>query len=468
MKRDIPEVLVAEIGSTTTVVTAFAGLMGPEPRVLGQASSPTTVDEGDVNIGLERALETLGRGIGTEGLATARMLATSSAAGGLKMTVHGLVYDMTVRAAREAALGAGAIVRHVTAGELGERDLEEITKIRPNIILLAGGVDWGDRDTVLANARALARLGMRVPVVYAGNRAVRDEVQTILEEAGLEVMAVENVYPRIDHLQVEPARRAIQAVFERHLTGAPGLERVRDRVEGAILPTPGAVMRAAEVLHHFLGVTLVVVDVGGATTDVHSVGEPSPEVARLMVSPEPLARRTVEGDLGIVANAFHVADLLTSAERRDLETALDAKVEEMLAEVSAIPQTARQVAFGLALTECAARVALERHVGRYVHYYGPGGRRTLAEGKDLTAAALAIGTGGAFSRLPGGREVLARVLRRPPGLELWPRDARAVVDREYVMAAAGMLARDYPEAAARVLVKSLGEENLEGVSSAGS
>lgn len=449
------EVAVAEIGSTTTVVTAFAGLATESPRLLAQACSRTTVVEGDVMAGLTAALDELG--LPGRDLAGVTMMASSSAAGGLKMTVHGLVHDMTVRAAREAALGAGAIVRYLTAGEITAADAEAIHSIGPNIILLAGGVDYGERATAIANARVLAGLGLEVPVIYAGNRAAAAEVQAILAGAGMEVRVVENVYPRIDQLQVEPARRAIQAVFERHITRAPGMARVREMVKGTILPTPGAVMRAAELLYRHNGEGVLAIDVGGATTDVHSVMEPSPEVARFLVNPEPLAKRTVEGDLGIVANARHVVGLMEAGESAELETRLEASLDSMLDAVAPFPAQPRQRAFALALATCAARTALERHVGRFLHYYGPTGRLTVADGKDLGGARLAIGTGGAFTRLDGGHEALKRVLRRPPGPELWPREARPVIDCHYVMAAAGVLARDYPRAASRLLLDSLGE-----------
>ncbi|MDQ7793454.1 MAG: glutamate mutase L [bacterium] len=449
------EAIVAEIGSTTTVVTAFSGLNGSSPRILGQAASPTTATEGDVTCGLAQALKELG--LSREDLSQAAMMATSSAAGGLKMTVHGLVHDMTVRAAREAALGAGAIVRYVTAGDITPADGDAILAIRPSIILLAGGVDHGERATAVANARVLAGLGLTCPVVYAGNRAAAGEVRAVLARVGMEVRVVDNVYPRVDQLEVEPARRAIQAVFERHITEAPGMGRVREIVKGTILPTPGAVMRAAELLYRDTGSGLLVIDVGGATTDVHSVVEPSAEVAALLVNPEPLAKRTVEGDLGIVANAVHVAELLAAEDRTRLEERLRAPLESLLTEVAPFPTEPRQSAFALALAGQAARTALERHVGRYLHYYGPTGRLTVATGKDLGGVTLAIGTGGAFTRLEGGQEVLRKVLGRPTGLELWPREARAVIDRDYVMAAAGVLARSHPRAAIGLLLNSIGE-----------
>uniref|UniRef100_UPI00315812B1 glutamate mutase L n=1 Tax=Caloramator sp. Dgby_cultured_2 TaxID=3029174 RepID=UPI00315812B1 len=178
------------------------------------------------------------------------------------MTVHGLVYDMTVRAAKEAALGAGAIIKMVTAGKLRRTDLQKIKEIRPNIILVAGGVDYGERETALYNAEQIANLKLNVPVIYAGNIENHEEVKLIFEEAGQPLYIVENVYPRIDMLNVEPTRKVIQKVFEEHITKAPGMSKVRNMVNESIIPTPGAVMESAILLHEALG-DLMVLDVGG-------------------------------------------------------------------------------------------------------------------------------------------------------------------------------------------------------------
>ena len=163
------DVLVAEIGSTTTVVNAFTDLDTDHPCFWGQGQAPTSVLEGDVRVGLQGAVDDLCRKKGIKSIEYDEMLATSSAAGGLKMTVHGLVYDMTAKAAKEAALGAGAIIHNVTAGRLRRTDLAKIREINPNLILIAGGVDYGERDTALDNAEKIAAMGLKTPVIYAGN-----------------------------------------------------------------------------------------------------------------------------------------------------------------------------------------------------------------------------------------------------------------------------------------------------------
>ncbi|WP_094604030.1 hypothetical protein SPSIL_044590 [Sporomusa silvacetica DSM 10669] len=446
------DVLVAEIGSTTTVVSAFSGVKAGVPMLAGQGQAPTTVLAGDVTLGLSQAIDALEGQLGFP-VVWGEMMASSSAAGGLRMTVHGLVYDMTVKAAREAALGAGANIHLVTAGELSEVDLEEIRRINPNIILLAGGVDYGEKQTVINNANRLAAgLSPAIPVVYAGNAAAKQQVCAIFTNQGFSVKAVSNVYPRIDQLQIEPTRRVIHEVFEKHITEAPGMSKTRDLVGGRIIPTPGAVMQAACLLREEIG-DLVILDVGGATTDVHSVTEGDPEIAALLIAPEPLAKRTVEGDLGVYINADNVL-ALTDCER--LCEQLCCQPEQLAHLRTPLPVTMAEKEFAGILTELAATTAIKRHVGTIEYIYGPTGRMTLARGKDLTAVKWIIGTGGALTRLPVGHCILNSINAPRNNGYLLPHNAQALIDRHYVMAAAGLLAERYPEAALHLMKQSLG------------
>ena len=444
-------VLVAEIGSTTTVVNAFDGIGGPCPKFLGQGQAFTSVLGGDVTVGLRGAVEDLRRHLGVSEISWGEMFATSSSARVLRMSVHGLVYDMTVRAAKEAALGAGGILKHVTAGKMRRTDLKKIVEIRPNIVLVAGGVDYGERETALHNFELVADLGLDIPVIYAGNVENHDEVREIAEEKNLRLYLVENVYPRVDQLNVEPTRAVIQQVFEEHIVHAPGMGTVREMVDGPILPTPGAVMEAAKVLKEAIG-DLVVFDVGGATTDVHSVTEGSEEIGRLMVSPEPVAKRTVEGDLGVYVNMYHIVDKIGREELLQEFPDLDS----LLAGARAIPDTDRSKAFVERLTETAMLTALERHAGTLRQLYIATGKRTIAEGKDLTAVRFIVGTGGALTRLPRHREILARAAGYGKGMELYPKaEAQVLVDNDYIMASLGVLSRRYPEDARKLLMNSL-------------
>ena len=455
------DALVAEIGSTTTVVSAFDGLAdwplaGP-PRLLGQGVAATTVLQGDVGLGVDAARAELEAATGP--LAPAITLATSSAAGGLRMTVHGLTGKMTAMAARAAALGAGGVVEYQTAGKLSDHDLARIDEVAPGLLLLAGGVEGGDTETVLANAQRLTEIDSRPIVVYAGNSAACDQACAMLGDAGFRVRVAANVYPGIDELDITPARAAIHDAFEEHIVHAPGMQRIGELVSGRILPTPGAVLIAAEILAAEAG-DLVVVDVGGATTDVHSVTDGSPEYRALATEPQPHARRTVEGDLGTFVSARHVAALLPEAERLD-------------ALPPAIPASAGEIVAAAVLARTAAVTAVERHAGHFAHFYTPTGRQTVVRGRDLTACRLVIGTGGALTRLPGGQAMLEAVRSgaRADGARgsvrvtasggiaaadrlLPPADARCLLDRDYVFAACGALSAHFAPGAVAALMRA--------------
>jgi len=447
------DLLVAEIGSTTTTVNAFDGLNTGLPRFLGQGQAVTTVDEGDVNLGLEEALTDLETRLG-EKVAWESFLASSSAAGGLRMSVHGLVYAMTAKAAKEAALGAGAVVSLVTAGVISGEDLAQLSAIKPSIILLAGGVDYGEKETVLKNALILTdwltENKRAVPVIYCGNRGAAAEASRIFRERELPLIVTENVYPRIDQLNILPARAEIQKVFNEHIVEARGMGQIRRLVQGRILPTPGAVMEAALLAYAHLE-DLLVFDVGGATTDVHSVTEGSEEIQRLLLHPEPPAKRTVEGDLGIYRNAARVMELCRE------EGLLYNPADPEPAALAPIPVTEEQLHLAELMTRQAVKTALLRHVGSWRYIYGPTGRQTVVEGKDLTRIKTVIGTGGALARLPGGEEKMAGALKGKSGLELLPKGkVRYLIDRHYIMSAVGMLSSSHPEAGWLLLSQSLG------------
>lgn len=451
------DVLVAEIGSTTTVVNAFNDLHTDDPKFIGQGQAPTSVLEGDVRIGVNGAIDSLKKSMNIDTLEYDELMATSSAAGGLKMTVHGLVYDMTAKAAREAALGAGANIHLVTAGKLRRSDKKKIMEVNPNIILIAGGVDYGERDTAIHNAEIVAAMDMKVPVIYAGNIENHEEIKEIFDEVGKAdlLFIVDNVYPKIDILNVEPTREVIQDVFEKHIIHAPGMEHIHDVVTGHIVPTPGSVMEASKLLKQELG-DLITLDVGGATTDLHSVTEGSEEVNKILITPEPVAKRTVEGDLGVYVNMKNVVDLI-GVERiaRDMELSED-QVNELIDGHQPIPLTDLQKFFVERLTQEAVILASHRHAGGFRDLYGGSGKKTIAEGKDLTGIQYIVGTGGALTRLPNRIEIMRKIALSNKGDKLLPNtECEILVDNDYIMASLGVLSKEYPQAALRLMKKSL-------------
>lgn len=439
-----PELVTVEVGSTITKVNAFARVAGALEHV-AQGFAPTSVAAGDVGVGVDAARADLAARHGLD-LAALERLEThvnSSAAGGLRMSVHGLTASMTSRAAREASLGAGAIVEIVTAGALTAYDVGRVAQAAPNIVLLAGGVDYGERDIVVANARALAGvlgpLPEAPPVLYAGNVAARAEVTAAFEAAGVRVLVADNVFPDVDVLAVDPLRVVIQDVFSEHIVHAPGMAALRRITPYEILPTPGAVLAAAELFADAVGDVLVV-DVGGATTDVHSVTEGSPELAAAALDPEPRAKRTVEGDLGVFVNARRVA-----------AASGDSDWAARLAHLRAMPASEAEQAVTRWLAERAVQVGIRRHAGTVAQVYTPTGRRQVVRGRDLTAVRWVVATGGALTKIPGATAAVAQACTGMGQHLLPPPDARLLVDDAYRFSALGTLARAYPQEASQTL-----------------
>ncbi|SDE17380.1 GlmL-related ornithine degradation protein [Sporomusa acidovorans] len=442
--------LVAEIGSTTTVVTAFSSKQDKQGRFFidmsFQGKGPTTVLEGDVTVGLKAAIREIENQL-KEPLVWGKMLATSSAAGGLKITVHGLMGQMTVRAAKEAALGAGGVIKMVTSGRMRKSDLKKIYEINPNMIMIAGGTDYGERETALYNAELISNEQFNKPVLYCGNIANQEEIREIFK--GQELYIIENVYPSVDELNVEPARKVIQEVFEKNIVKAPGMNHIKEMVTGSIMPTPGAVMESAKLLYDLLG-DLLVFDVGGATTDVHSVTEGSSAILDMLVNPEPKAKRTVEGDLGVFVNSNNVIELL------DIRDLGGFSKEYIAQHITAIPIEKEDIAASRLLTKKAVDVALKRHAGTLKRKYdGDGG--FIAYGKDLSQVKYIVGTGGALTRIPGGETILTAIRYLKEDVTMMPRKgAKVLLDKDYIMACAGVLSRENKAASQALLMQSLG------------
>ncbi|MGW4297248.1 glutamate mutase L, partial [Micromonospora chersina] len=312
----------ADVGSTYTKA-AVVDLDGG--RLVGAAAAPTTVGS-DVLHGLDAAV-----GVATSGLGAGDLpwYVCSSAGGGLRLAVIGYEPLVTAQAGRRVGLSAGANVVHVAAGRLGQADLTALRAARPDVVLLVGGTDGGDVDTLTHNATRLARARWRVPVVLAGNADVRDDLHALLAAAKVPVTAAANVLPRIGVLTPAPARAAIREVFLRHVIGGKKLSRGGRFARLVRAATPDAVLTGVEVLADALGGDLAVVDVGGATTDVYSVltpderdSGPSQEVAGTL-----WRARTVEGDLGMrwsapgVVRAAAEERLLAAGEEDDLAAA---------------------------------------------------------------------------------------------------------------------------------------------------
>ncbi|HXZ53017.1 MAG TPA: methylaspartate mutase accessory protein GlmL [Burkholderiales bacterium] len=458
--------LLIDFGSTYTKLRAI----DLERRaVLASGQGPSTVTT-DISVGMRLALEDLERQLGT--LPTFRYrLGSSSAAGGLRMVTVGLVRELTAEAARRAALGAGAKLVGTFAYRLTAADMARVTALAPDLVLLAGGTDGGNSDVILHNARAVGTSTLGCPIVYAGNRAAWDEAKMLL--AGKEVLCTDNVMPEFNVLNIEPARAAIRELFIRRIVHAKGIDRARGECDAVLMPTPAAVMEGARLLAdgcaNVAGLgELVVVDPGGATTDVHSVasGATTTPGALERGLPEPRVKRTVEGDLGMRHNAATIVEVSGVA-----KVAADAGlpvqtvewlIDELAREVGRLPSTAEEQALDRALARAALRLAMKRHCGTVETVYSALGPVNVQTGKDLSSIKVVVGTGGVIAHSAAPLDLLETVLADAAEPEsLRPRAPRFLIDRQYLLYACGLLGHVEPQAALELALKYLQEPVAE-------
>ena len=445
--------LLIDFGSTFTKLRAVDLEKG---EIIGAGQGPSTVAS-DITGGLTKALSDLEGRIGPLPDFKHR-LACSSAAGGLGMVTVGLVKELTAEAAKQAALGAGARLTGAFSHGLTQGDIAEVEALAPDIILLAGGTDGGNSDVILGNAAKRAA-AVTCPVIVAGNREAADEAAGLLKAAGKLVTVTENVMPEFGTLNVEPARDAIRQVFIERIVHAKGIDRAEEMFDAVLMPTPAAVLEGARLLSEGLDNApglgpLVVIDVGGATTDVHSVatGEPTAEGVIPHGLPEPHLKRTVEGDLGMRINAPAIAEAVgmdTLAEATGLDVDGARKIlDEITAAVDSLPETAAQKRFDQALAEAAVGIAVARHAGTVTIVQTVTGPVSMQTGKDLGSVATVIGTGGVLAHGTHPAASLARALADPAKPQsLRPKDPELKLDGDYLLFACGLLAGVEPEAA---------------------
>jgi len=457
--------LLIDFGSTYTKLRAVDLKSG---RLLAAGQGPSTVAT-DVTVGLKAALADLDARLG--GLPVFRhRLASSSAAGGLRMVTIGLAEEYTAEAARRAALGAGAKLVGTFAYRLTRDDARRIAQLAPDIVLLAGGTDGGNSEVIVHNAKVLAELPPACPVVVAGNRDAADAVADLLAAGGKRTVVTGNVMPRFRVLDVDPARAAIRQVFIERIVEAKGIDRARGMVDGVLMPTPAAVLDGAALLAaNGLG-ELLVVDVGGATTDVHSIAHGTPTGANTLVQglPEPHRKRTVEGDLGMRHSAAGIAaatgtEALVTATGID-GVALGLLLDRLAADAERLPANDSEARLDRHLAAEATRIAVRRHAGAVETVYSATGPVLIQTGKDLTAIGTVIGTGGPLAHAQSPEAILGAALFDPADpASLRPKEPRLVIDRDYVLFAVGLLAQVDESAAIALGLASLGMEGANDV-----
>lgn len=469
--------LLIDFGSTYTKITAV-DIEGES--IIGTAQAPTTVNT-NIMEGLNNALAELrGQSPGCPEDFNHK-LACSSAAGGLKMVAIGLVPDLTAEAAKRAALGAGAKVLKVFSHQLTPWEMQEMAALGPEIVLLAGGTDGGNTGVILHNAAMLAKSGLKSPVVVAGNKAASGEIRGMLEAAGIETFVAGNVLPELSRLDVDPARQTIREVFMSRIVQAKGLDSAQTYIDGILMPTPAAVLNASKLLAGGYGGEdglgdLVVLDVGGATTDVHSMADGDPTRSGVMFKglPEPYAKRTVEGDLGMRYNAQGLLDAAgpkkiirnTGMPNLDVENAIG----RLTGRVEFIPASAEDHLIDRGLGRTAVELAMDRHAGRTEVFYSPMGPTYLQYGKDLTRVECLIGTGGVLVHGSNPAYILQGALfNESEAAVLKPQSPGLFLDEKYILAAMGLLGDIYPQKAvhAGVQPEISGHGNAHGLGGGG-
>lgn len=443
--------VVADIGSTFTKAVLLDLSSG---ALIARSQASTTVKTG-VQHGLAQAENKLIAQAQLSPQQVKLRLASSSAAGGLRMVTIGLVPELTAEAARLAALGAGARVLAVYSYKLSSADVSSIALQQPDVILLSGGADGGDTETVIHNAGALTSCSLRPPIVYAGNKNAAERVTVILGGAGFQVYSRGNVMPRLGTLQVDNARAAIRQVFFENIVRSKGLEVVRAWADNVIIPTPSAVQGGVALAAEVLGVDkLMAFDIGGATTDVYSVGGSAPRAgAHLHGLTMPHEMRTVEGDLGLRVS---LPALLETLPEHELEKrgVLVTEARELLHCVESDPSFLLPEQLDVSLARACVTISASRHAGTIELLPTPMGYTGIQRGKDLSQASCVIGTGGLLSRSKAYSEILQACIATSP-MSLLPTTVEPLQDKNYIFYAAGLLAETNRDAAMELIRGSL-------------
>lgn len=453
--------LLADFGSTFTKVVAVDLVSG---SLVGLGQSMTTADT-DVLDGYEAAVRgALSEVAGVKSVAVE--FAASSAGGGLRMAAVGLMADFTGKAAEMAALNAGARVEAVLVGSVDERGVAVLERVRPEIVLFAGGTDGGERRRVLENAALISKINFQSIFVVACNAQIANEVRSLFDNAGHHAVVVANVMPELGVTNIDPARAAINRYFLSHVIHGKHLSTSPRFEELVVMATPEAVLNATALLAEIndskrVGDGVIVSDVGGATTDFYSALVRRP-VNRADTGNKgliaPLIARTVQGDLGIRFNARSILD----ADREWLEKQFgDApRLQQACDERSRVPSVVFEDGWERLLDEGLAVACmtngLRRHCGRRHIRTGVKGKlRSVQSSPDLRSVGTFVAGGGILRESTAAEELATQALRRQGDDVLAPRRCRIVVDRHYILAAAGLLAQKNRAVAAHLLNSEL-------------
>ncbi len=453
--------LMIDFGSTFTKLTAVDTEI---EDIIGTSSHFTTVDT-DICIGYHNALDELYKKIGK--VKFDDIIACSSAAGGLKMAAIGLVEELTVEAAKRVCLGAGAKVDLVLSHHLTNREIQKIIDKKIDIILLAGGTDGGNSECALYNAEMLGKSKIKIPIIFAGNKCIQDDVLEIFDKYHMNGYICENVMPKINVLNPNNAKEKIREVFLKNIIVAKGIKKIENEIDQVILPTPEAVLLASDLLSrgylHEDGLgELVVLDIGGATTDLYSLCSPSARRSDVIIKglEEPYAKRTVEGDLGMRYSAKGIFESLTKeeVEKFKIDQNIDIEFEANYRNehVDVIFKDDREKKIDRVLGSICVDKAMHRHAGKMEEVFTAMGKVYNQTGKDLSHVEYVIGTGGVLVKSDKPLEILqAATATLQTYLELRPMNPKFMIDADYLLASMGLLSQLDPLLALKIMKKHL-------------
>jgi uncharacterized protein (TIGR01319 family) len=476
--EDIKIILATDCGSTTTKAILIEK-KGNEYRLIVRGEAPTTVEAPfeDVTMGVLNAVgeveELTGRKLldengkiispAKDNVGTDIYISTSSAGGGLQMMVAGVVRSMTAESAERAALGAGAIVMDVIASNdkrLPHQQIQRIRHLRPDMILLSGGIDGGTTTHVVEIAELIAAadpkprlgIGYKLPIIYAGNVNAREAIkETLKDKVDLDI--VDNIRPVLERENLLPAREKIHDLFMEHVMAqAPGYRKLMTWTDAPIMPTPGAVGLIIKTIADQEGIEAVGVDIGGATTDIFSVFQG-------------VFNRTVSANLGMsysISNVFAETGLENvmrwvpfHMDERNLRN----RVKNKMIRPTTIPQTMEELIFEQAIAKEALRLAFIQHKSFATELKGIQQQRTIADAFDQSAGGqtlvnmmslnMLIGSGGILSHAPRRQQAALMLIDGflPEAV------TRLAVDSIFMMPQLGVLSTVHPKAATEVFDK---------------
>lgn len=447
--------LVMDIGSTYTKQRLFK-----DRRLVASVQAPTSVE--DVYKAISRGRQELLGGIDDVTVNARQVLASCSAAGGLRMVAIGYMAKVTAKAAKEVAMNSGSkILEIVSHNDPPEYRIQILREINPDIILLAGGTDYGDTASLIENARLIVQSGVSGVVVLAGNVSAQAEAEEILREGGQPTVRVPNIMPTIHELRVKEAREVIHKEFIKQITRAHGLGAIQQEITNdKVIPTPGAVLLAAELLANGTYMEdgmgdVIVIDLGGATTDVHSIipglEELENEEIGLVVSNEKqMSYRTVEGNLGMRVSVLGVLETMDPRAillKRGIEDAKECEAfvdycKAVAKEPKRVAATDDEYRYDTYLAETAVEVALKRHAGFLSQSADPvmGIVPGMPIGRDLRNVKRVIGVGGIFAhrRPDEAKQIIANALKYK-GISLLPSSPQILLDKDYLLFACGVI-----------------------------